>query len=154
MKKSLKKIIQVSSAIFITWIVVYGIVYAELVSCSTIVENCIATSDRVLVGNTNGNFWTSSSSHQRKNQLRSNFCSKNILAGCGSENTCCERDRCVNYNQANYFNLTYIKYFYPLQKDVSSFGAVNDGQTAFEPYYLSISLKAVPIYILTQSIIC
>jgi hypothetical protein len=154
MEESFNKIIQTSTAILITCIVVYGIMYAQQVCCSATVNACIPTSNRISVVYASGNSWTSSLSHQRSYQLRSNFCSKSFLADFGAGNTCCETDRCDSYNQATYFSLSVIQDLYPLQKNVSSYDAGNCPQTTFEPYSLPTSLKAVPIYIMTQSIIC
>jgi hypothetical protein len=154
MKESINRIIKTSTAMFISCIVVYGIVYAQQVCCSTIVDVCIPASNRNSISYNIDNSCRISPSHYLTNQLQPNLCSKNILADFGSGNTCCETDRCDSYNQATYFSLTFIQDFYPLQKNVSSFDAGNGAQTAFEPYSLSTSLKVVPIYILTQSIIC
>ena len=154
MKKTFNKIIPISTAILIFCIVVYGIVYAQQVCCSTIVDACIPASNRISDGYTISNSWTTPPLHNRNTQLRTNHCFKNIPADFGSGNTCCETDRCDNYNQASHFSLSFIQDFYPFQKNVSSFNAGNGAQTAFEPYSLSTSLKAVPIYIWTQSIIC
>jgi len=154
MKEMFNKVIQTSTAMLLFCIVVCGIVYAQLVCCSTIVDACIPTSGRLSVSYNIDNSCRISPSHYFNNQQQSNICSKNILADFGSGNTCCDTDRCDSYNQATYLSLSFIQFFYPLQKNVSSFDAGNGGQAAFEPYRQSTSLKAAPIYILTQSIIC
>lgn len=154
MKESFNKIIQISTAILISCIVAHGIAYAQQVCCSTIVDACIPASNRILGGYTSSNSWTTPPLHNRNIQPRSNLCSKNIPADFGSGNTCCETDRCDSYNQATYLSLSFIQDFYPLQKNVSSFDAGNGAQATFQPNNLSTPHKAVPIYILTQSIIC
>ena len=154
MKELINKIIQTSTAIVISCIVVYGIAYAQQVCCSTIVDAYIPISNRISGGCTSGNSWTTPPLHHRNIQLQSNHCSKKVLADFGSGKTCCDTDRCDSYKQATYFSLSFIQDFYPLQKKVNSFDAGDGAQTAFEPYSLSTSLKAVPIYIITQSIIC
>ncbi len=143
-----------TNSTLITCIVVYGIVYAPQVCCSTIVNTCIPTSNRISVVYASGNSWTTSPSHQRSYQLRSNFCSKSFLADFGAGNTCCETDCRDSNNQAMYFSRSFTQDFYPLQKIQSSFNVICGAQTNFKPKSLPISLKAVPIYILTQSIIC
>jgi len=153
MKGLFNKIIQTSTATLISWIVVYGIVYAQQVCCNTIVDACIPTSNRISVSYTIGNFCRTSPSHHRNNQLQSNLFSKNFLTDFGEGNTCCETNRCDSYNQATYFSLSFIQDLSPLQKTLSSFNVISGAQTNFEPKSLSF-LKAVPIYILTQSIIC
>ena len=154
MKEFINKITLTSTAILISCIVVYGIVYAQQVCCNTIVNTCIPPSNRISCGFSSGNSWTTSPSYHRNIQLLSNICSNNFLADFGAGNTCCETDRCDSYKQAKYFSLSFIQYFYLLQKNVSSFDAGNGAQTTFEPYSLPASLKAVPIYITTKSIIC
>jgi len=154
MKALFNKIIQTCTAILISIIVVYGIVYAQQVCCSTIVNACIPSSIKISVSYNIDNSCRTSPSHYLNNQLLTNLCSNNFLADFGSGNTCCETDRCNRYNQATYFSLSFIQDFYPLQKKVSYFGADNGAQTTFEPYSLPTSHKSVPIYIMTQSIIC
>jgi hypothetical protein len=133
---------------------VHGIVYAQQEYCGTIVDACIPTSKIISGSYTSGNSWTTSPPYHRNIQLLSNICSNNFLADFGAENTCCETDRCDSYKQAKYFSLSFFPDRYPLQKNVSFFEADNGAQTKFEPYSLSTSLKVVPIYIMTQSIIC
>ncbi len=155
MKKLFNNIIQTITAILISWIVVYGIVYAQQVCCSTIVDARIPTSNRNSASYTIGNFCRTSPSHHHNNQLQSILCSKNFLADFDEGNTCCETNRCDSYNQATCFSLSFIQDLYPLlQKNVSSFDVSDGEQRAFETYSRSTLLKAVPIYILTQSIIC
>ena len=154
MKALFNKIIQTCTAILISIIVVYGIVYAQQVCCSTIVNARIPSSIKISVSYNIDNSCRTSPSHSLNNQLTTNLCSNNFLADFGSRNTCCETDRCNRYNQATYFSLSFIQDFYPLQKKVSSFGAGKNAQTKFEPYSLPTPHKAVPIYIMTQSIIC
>jgi hypothetical protein len=154
MKKLIDKIIQTSTAILISCIVVYGIVYAQPICCSTIVAACIPTSNRISISYNIDNSFRISPSHHFNNQPQSTICSKNILADFGSGNTCCETDRCDGFNQVAEFSLSFIQDFYPLQKNIGSFDAGNGAQARFEPYNLSTPHKAIPIYILTESIIC
>ena len=155
MKKLINEIIQTGTAILISCIVVYGIVYAQKLCCSTIVDACIPTFKLISVRYKVDNSCRISPSHDLNNKLQSNLSSNNTMVGFGSRNTCCETDhRCVNYDRASHFSLSFVQDFYPLQKNVSSFDAGNGEQAACEPYRLPTSLKAVPIYLLTQSIIC
>jgi len=149
-----KSIIQTCTAILISCIVVYGIVYTQQVCCSTIVDACIPTLKRISESYNIDHSCRISPPHNLHNQLQSNFCSKNILTDFGTGNTCCETDRCDGYNQATVFSLSIIQDFYLLQKNKTPFDAGNGAQTKFQPYNLSTPHKAVPIYILTESIIC
>lgn len=154
MKALFNKIIQTCTAILISIIVVYGIVYAQQICCSTIVNACIPSSIKISVSYNIDNSCRTTPPHYLNNQLLTNLCSNNFLGDFGSGNVCCETDRCDWYNQSTYLSLSFHQNFYPLQKKVSSFDAGDGAQTTFEPYGLQTSDKAVPIYIMTQSIIC
>ena len=151
MKKIIKKTTQSSTLILISWIVVYGIVYAQQACCSTIVDACIPTFNRISY--TNNNSCRTSPSHHRNLRLQSIHCSQIFSTDCDSKNACCKTDRYNRYNQSTYFNPSFPKYANPLQKNVSSFDISDGKQRSFGTYTLSTPLKAVPIYILTQSII-
>ena len=151
MKELIKKYIQTSSVILILCIAVYEIVCAQQVCCSTAVTNCIPASNRYSADHNTDNFCKTSPSHHLNSQLIPNSWFNNFGAG----DTCCETDHCDEYSQATYVIPSLIYDYYPLQKTVSAFDAGNNSaQTTCEPYYLPSSLNAVPIYILTQSIIC
>jgi hypothetical protein len=154
MKELFTKIIQTIIAILIFCIVVYGIVYAQQVCCSTIVDACLPIFKMISVGYNSDYSCRISPSHNRNNQQQPILCSKNIIAVFGSGNTCCETDRCDGYNQATEFSLSFIQDFYALQKNIGSFEAGNGARATFGPYNLSTAHKAIPIYILTESIIC
>jgi hypothetical protein len=154
MKEYINKIIQTSTAIIIACILVYGVVYVQQVRCGTIVDTCISTSKEISVSYNIGNSCRLSASHILNNKLQLNLCSKNFLTDFGSGNSCCETGRCDGYNQVTEFSLSLIQGFFPLQKNVNSFDAGNGAQDRFKPYNLSTPRKAVPIYILIESIIC
>lgn len=151
MKALIKKYFQNSSAMLIICIAVYGIACAQQVGCSSTATNCNQSANRFSVGYNTDNSCRTSPSHHLNSQR-----SLNTLINCSSaEDTCCETDHCDEYSQATYVipSLTYG--FCPLQKTVSPFDAGNNSaQTTFEPFNLPPSLNAVPIYILTRSIIC
>jgi hypothetical protein len=149
----LKKIIQSSTVILIFWIVVYGIVYAQQACCSNIADARIPTFCRVSNSYTIDSHSKTLPPHHRNHRLQPIHCSENFLADCDVKNPCCKTDRCDRYNQGTYFNPSFPQYAYPLQKNVRSFHVSDGEQRAFETYSLSTPLKAVPIYILTQSII-
>jgi len=152
MKQLLKKTTQSSTVILISWILVHGSVHAQQACCSTIVDACIPTFYRIS-NYTNNNSCKTSPSHHRNPRLQPIHCSDNFSADCDSKNACCKTDRYNRYNQSTYFNPSFLKFAYPLQKNVSSFDVSDSEQRAFETCSLSTPLKAVPIYILTQSII-
>jgi len=154
MKDLIAKIIHTITTILISCIIVYGIIYAHQVCCRTIADACIPTFKRILDSCILDNCCRIPPSHNRDNQLQSNFCSENIIADFGSDNTCCETDRCDGYNQVTEFSLSFIQDFYPLEKTLSSFEAGSGAQTTSQPNKRSTFHKAVPIYILTEAIIC
>ncbi len=152
MKNLLKKITQSSTVILISLSVVYGSVYAQQACCSTIVDACIPTFNRIS-NYTNNNSCRTSPSHHRNPRLQPIHYSEYFPADCDAKNICCGTDRCDRYNQGTYFNPSFPQYAYPLHKNVSSFDVSDGKQRASETYSLSTPFKAVPIYILTQSII-
>jgi hypothetical protein len=154
MKKLVNRITQTTIAVVSFCIVVYGIVYAQQACRSTIVDTCIPASNRTSVKCFIYNSYRTFPSYHWNNHLQPNGCSKNLLANFDPGNTCCEADRCDNNNQAKYFSLSFVQDFFPLQKNVSSLDEGNNEPTTSEPYSLPTSHKAVPIYIMTQSIIC
>ena len=154
MKDLIKKFIQIITAILLFIIVVCGIVYAQQVCCSKIAETCIPTFNRVSDSYIIDDCCKISPPRNRNNQLLSANYSESLLADFGSGNTCCETDRCDGYNQATVFSISSIQNFYPFQTIVSSLDADSGVQSTFHPNKRSIFPNAVPIYILTESIIC
>ena len=154
MKNSIKKFIQIISVILLFIIVGYGFVYAQQVCCSKIADACIPTFNRVSASYSIDDCCKISHSRNRSNQLQSANYSENLLADFGSGNTCCETDSCDGYKQATVFSISFIQDFYPFQTILRSFDADSGVHSTFHPNKRSISHNAVPIYILTESIIC
>ena len=154
MKDLINKFIQIITATLLFMIVVYGIVYAQQGCCSKIADACIPTVNRVSDSYFIDDCCKISPTRNRNNQLLSAKSSENLLADFGSGNTCCETDRCDGYNQATVFSISPIQDFYPFQTIVRSFDADSGVQSTFHPNKRSIFHNAVPIYILTESIIC
>ena len=154
MKELLNKFILTGTTILIFCVVAYGIVYAQQVCCNTLVNTCIQAFNRISGGSASGSSWTTTTLQHRNIQLHSNICSKNIAADFGAGNACCQTDHCDSNSQATYFSLSFVQDFYPLQKSASFFHAGDGAQTAFDPDSLSASLKTLPVYLITQSVIC
>jgi len=119
-----------------------------------ILDTCIPDSKRMPDVYAIHNFCKTSSSHHHSNQLQTIHCAENLLAGFGAGNACCKSGLCDKYKQNTYFNLSSSQYTYPLEKNVSLFDVNGGAKSTFGPESRSTSLQAVPIYILTQSIIC
>jgi len=150
MKELITKFIHTSSAVFIVCIAVYSMVYAQQVCCSDIATTCISTSSRISVRYSIGNVCRPSSSHHYSSQL----IDRSHINDLGAEETCCETDDCETYGQATYINPSLLYDDYPLQKAVCSLDTGNNAPITYESYDLLISLKSVPISILTKSILC
>ncbi len=151
MIKLLKKTTQSSTLVLISWILVYGSVYAQQACCSAMVDACIPTFNRIS-NYINKNSCRTLPSHHRNRRLQPIHCFENFPVDYYVKTACCETNRFDRYNQGAYFNPSFPKYAYPPQKNLSSFDISNGEKRAFETYTLSTPLKVVPIYILTQSI--
>ena len=154
MKKLLHKNIQIIATILISCIVGYGIVYAQQVCCNTFADAYLPT---FKIHSSTYYIYDPSKISPPYNvdyKLQPNLYFKNNLAGCGSGNTCCQTDRCDNYNQVTEFPLSFVQNFYLHKKNLSLLVTDNGAQTTNQPYSLSTPRKAVPIYILKESIIC
>lgn len=154
MKGSINRVIQIGTMIVISCVVVYGFVYAQQICCSTITEVCIVASNRISVSCNINNSWRTSPSHYLNNQLLLGAVSNDFLSDCDAGNTCCQTDRCDNANQVIYCSLPSIQDCCPIQKDAIVSDSGSTPPATGKPYSLLTSLRAVPIYILTQSIIC
>ena len=154
MKKLFNKLILTVTAIILSCIVVYGIVYAQQVCCSKIAEACIPTFNRVSDSYVINDCCKILPPRNRNNQLLLSTYSDNLLDDFGSCYTCCETERCGGYNQATVFSISFIQDFFPFQTILRSFNAGFGVHPAFHPNKRSIFHNTVPIYILTESIIC
>lgn len=154
MKEYTHKMIQTITAIIVAGIVVSGIYYAQPVCCSTAVNDCTPTALRISVSHNTNNTCEISPVHGPKSQLPCHLFSKDSLLDFDSEITCCKTDYCDSYTPAVYLTISFIRDVSPLQKGLTTVGADNGEQAIFGRHFRSTSPKSVPIYILTQSIIC
>jgi hypothetical protein len=154
MKESKNKIIKTCSAILISCIAAYGIVYAQQVCCSSIIDACIPTFKRISANCNNNGSCRITPLHSLDNLLQSGLCSKNLLDNFDAATTCCKTDRCDGYNQATVLSLSTIRIVHLFQSNNFSLDAGNVAPVTFQPYNLSTPCNTVPIYILTESIIC
>ena len=150
----IRKFIQFISAILLFIVVVYGIVYAQQASCRTIAEACIPAFSRDSGSDCIDGCCNVSPTNNRNNPLLSANYSGIPLSDVGSDNACCEPNRCDGYNQGTACSISFIQGFYPFQLTISSFDANISEQPTFHPKKRSGILNTVPIYILTESIIC
>ena len=154
MKASNNKIIKTCSAILISCIAVYGIVFAQQVCCSSIIDACIPTFNRISANCNNNGSCRITQLRSLNNLLQSGLCSKNLLEDFDAATTCCKTDRCDSYTEATVLSLSTIRNVHLLQFNNSSPDAGNVAPVTFQPYNLSTPCNTVPIYILTESIIC
>jgi len=165
MRDLFTKFIQATTAMLISCIGVYGILSVQKVCCGTGVDDCLSVSSRITVSYAIASDDEISPSQYGSNQPHSdlNRCSSTngtfssramYMSGVGKNFTCCETKRCNRYFQAAHFSLISYQNHYPLQKVPSPFYVIRGVQTSVELNNLSTALKSVPIYILTESIIC
>jgi hypothetical protein len=154
MKNWFNKILLVCTAVSVSIVVLYGLVYAQQVCCRTLVDICISISERINGDNTRGTVWATYPSHQRNKKWRSTPCLDDYSGGFGEASTCCETDGCDSYNLNADFNLTSLTEFYLLQNIATSLNKGSGAQGTVESPQPTTSLKALPIYLVTKSIIC
>ena len=85
---------------------------------------------------------------------RPNFCSSTCIIDLSSESTCCKTERCDGDIQTTDISISVMQDLYSLNKTTASLDAGNKVENTSEPYTIPTSLKILPIYIMTQSIIC
>jgi hypothetical protein len=154
MKGLLDKTIQIVSTLLVSCMIIYGVAYAQPVCCSTIITTCIPSSQKMSVGYDNYSALRTSQSQDIKNRPLSNFCPDCFRTDFGSRNTCCETDHCKEYYPTTCLSVSFVNDHFPVQSNMKFFDATDNKQSTPESYSLSIIHKAVPIHILTQSIIC
>jgi hypothetical protein len=154
MKRHFNTYTRVSAVVLILSIGLYGSVYVMQACCSTEVTACIPVFNGVSDNYYNLGAPAILSSHQSNIQLQSYLCSKNVLTRSRTESTCCETNPCESYLRVTEFSLSYIKDFISAQGIAISYEDGNDRQTPVESYNGLTFLKAVPIYFLTQSLLC
>lgn len=154
MKKSFNNIIQTGSALLISWIVVYGIVNVQLENCSAIASVCNPAFNWTRLGQTGESSQPDSPSCKPRGKLRPLVCQKNLPTDLNAKNAGCEFDHCARQSRITKIRLIPGQGLYSLHKYINSFDAATRDKTDLKQYNLSIALKSVPIYILTQSIIC
>lgn len=154
MKQFTKKILLTSVAIMTACIIVYGMAYAQQPCCRTILDDCIPTSSRILVGYSTDDSYRISPLDRLNNPRQSNLCSNCRPADFDPGNACCETDRCDNYGQTTEFSPSFIQEFRLLQKSVCPSDTDSGAKASFEQLNLFSPHKPVPIYILKESIIC
>ena len=86
--------------------------------------------------------------------LKSTLYCKNPIADFGDDNTCCETDRCDINNQTVYLSLSPNQQLHLSQKSPNFSDLVHTALSKLELNSPPASRKTVPIYTLTQSIVC
>jgi|GEM_PF-2056846 len=153
MKHSFNKIKKAGTSVILSCIIIYGVVYTQQVCCSTVADAIIPTSNRISAGYSIDNTFGTSSLHNRDIPVLINPYIKNLLADFGTGNKCCETNRCDSNSHDTYVNLSLIQEIYSFPRHVSFFDSEKGVQDVFMPYIPSTSPNAVPIYIVTRSII-
>ena len=154
MKELVRKIIKNNIALALSLIALYGIGYAQQTYRSTILDDCFSRSNIISIGYNFENTSKANPDILSNSQQRSNLCSNNCIADFSTENACCETERCDNYSQTTDLSLSIVQDSYLPKKNAASIDAGICTQNTSGTYGILKPLKVVPIYILTQSIIC
>jgi hypothetical protein len=104
MKSPAQKITQASMIILISWLVVCGFVFAPLVCCGNLVDECIPASKKMISASTLPVPCKASPSHHFKgNPIPIKF-SVSLSIDHGPGDTCCEADGCDRNTRITYLN--------------------------------------------------
>ena len=154
MKEMYKKPAQLTLALIISWIVTFGIVFAQPLCCGTIIDRCLPAFKRTHIDDAHSIKCRASLSQRRNSQLYAIGSPVILQADYDDDVTCCEKQPCDGFNQTKCLNSSSQQ---SPNLPVKKFGLVDaiDGfQNTLTQKSLSIPLRLIPIYILTKTIIC
>lgn len=153
MKEIYKKTAQIGLALLISWIVSYGIVFAQPLCCGIIIDSCIPALKKTHLDATLKTKCGESLSHRPSLHLHAVVSPELLLADFGTDPNCCEKEMCAVFNQTVYSNTSSSKY----PKLLAKWGNLIDFDSGFQnPLFQktqSIPLRLTSIYILTKSMI-
>ena len=154
MKETYKKPAQLTLALLISWIVTYGMVFAQPLCCGTVTDSCIPAFNSTQFDADHSIKCRASLSHRCNPPVPAIVSSEILLADFDTDSNCCEKKPCDGFNQTKCFNSSSQQ---SPNLPVKKFGLVDaiDGfQNTLTQKSLSIPLRLIPIYILTKTIIC
>lgn len=154
MKEMYKKPAQLTLALLISWIVSFGIVFAQPLCCGTIIDRCFPAFKRTHIADALSIKCGASLSQRRNSQLHAIGSPVILQADYDDDVTCCEKQPCDGFNQTTCFNSSPAQNSILPVTRVGLVGANNGFQNALNLKSQSIPLRLTPIYILTKSIVC
>ena len=149
-----KKLTNALISLIIFGITVCGIVNAQNICCNEKLNSCNPISKGIVGADAADNISSRSLMHNQSDRIRTNTCSKQNMASFGSGQECCEIDYYELYNIDKHISPAVTKAAYSSQLNEYIEKSIIDSDHKFELYYQPYSTMAVPIYILTLSIIC
>ena len=154
MKEMYKKPAQLTLALLISWIVTYGIVFAQPLFCGTIIDRCLPAFKRTQIDAALSIKCRASLSQRGNSQLYAIGSPVILQADYDDDVTCCEKKPCDGYNQTACFNSSPAQNsLFPVTR-VGLVCANNGFQNALNVKSQSMPFRLKSIYILTKSIVC
>lgn len=145
---------QLILALFISWIVTYGTVFAQPLCCGTITDSCRPVFSRFQFDETHSINCNTSTSLRRNPKLPAIAVSERLPKNVDAKSSCCANDPCDGFNLTAGYNKP-LQHCPILQvKKVGSFYSTSGLQDLLNQQFQSVPLHPTSIYILTKSIIC
>jgi len=154
MKEIYKKPAQLILVLLISWIVTYGIVFAQPLCCGTITDSCIPAFSRIQFDATLNIKYRTSLSHRRSPKLPAIAVSNILPKDVDAKSSCCENEPCDGVCITTCYKSSAQQRHILQVKKVGSFHATYGLQNILNQKSQSMPLQLTSIYILTKSIIC
>jgi hypothetical protein len=154
MKEIFKKPAQLTLALLISWIVTYGIVFAQPLCCGTTIDRCLPAIKRTQTAPPLSIKCRAPLSQRRNPQLYAIGSPAILQPDFDDDVTCCKKESCDGINQTTYFNSSPAQNSILPVTRVGLVGAKNGFQNALNLKSQSRPLRLTSIYILTKSIVC
>ena len=154
MKAIYTKPAQLTLAFFISWIVTYGIVFAQPLCCGAFADRCIPAFNRIQADATLSIKCSASLSDRRHPRLPWTAESEILPKDDDAESSCCENEPCGGVGLNTCYYTTSQQCPIAQVKEFCSFHVTNGLQSTLKVESQLILLYPTSIYILTKSIIC
>jgi hypothetical protein len=154
MSDMVKNLAKLLLALLISWIISFGIVFAQPLCCRTISDSCISASNRIQTDAALNIKCRSSVSHNRGATQLWIIVSELSPNNVSAKSSCCENEPCDGFDLTLCYNNSSQQGSVLRVKDFDSFHATNGLQNTLNQKSQSIPLHPTSIYILTRSIIC
>ena len=154
MSDMVKYLAQIISALVISWIISYGIVFAQPFCCGTIPDRCISAFNRIKTDAKLSIICRASVSHNRGGTQPWVIASELSVNNVNAKSSCCENERCDGFDLTTCYNSSSLQGPILQVKEFGSFQVTNGLQNTVNKESKSIPLHPTSIYILNRSIIC